>query len=107
MKLRPIYRFQDGGAAPSQQPADASQSGAPQGGAPQGGGGQDPVAQIAQLAMQALQNQDCNAAMQVCQAFVQMLQQSQGGGQGAPQGGDQGGEPVYRHGGVLVRRMHH
>ena len=36
-----------------------------------------------------------------------MLQQSQGGGQGAPQGGDQGGEPVYRHGGVLVRRMHH
>ena len=102
MKLKPIYRFQDGGAAPSQQPADASQ-----GGAPQGGGGQDPVAQLAQLAMQALQNQDCNSAMQVCQGFVQMLQQAQGGGQGAPQGGDQGGEPVYKHGGVLVRRMHH
>lgn len=97
MKLVPkIMRFQEGGQAPE---------------APQSGGGQDPIAQIAQMAVQALQNQDCNAAMQVCNAFVQMLQQSQqgGGGEPASQGAapqEGGGEPVYRRGGKLLRRMH-
>jgi hypothetical protein len=31
--------------------------------------------QIAQVAMQALQNKDCEAAMAVCEAFVKMIQQ--------------------------------
>jgi hypothetical protein len=31
--------------------------------------------QIAQVAMQALQNKDCEAAMAVCEAFVQLVQQ--------------------------------
>jgi len=39
--------------------------------------------------------------MQVCQVFVQMAQQA--GGQGAPQ--QQAGEPVFRKGGILVKRI--
>lgn len=95
IKLR---KFQEGGVAPAAgAPTDQSQ-------APGQTQEQDPLAQIAQMAMQALQNKDCNAAMQVCAAFVQMLQQSQ---QGAEQGTGQApeGEPVYRKGGKLVRRI--
>lgn len=84
-------KFQEGGAMPAEAPA-AEQ-----------GGGADPLAQVAQIAMQALQNQDCNAAMQVCQVFVQMLQQSQGGG--APEAAPEATQPVYRKGGTLVRRI--
>lgn len=87
-------KFQEGGAMPP-----AEQQVPENGGQPQSGG--DPIMQLAQLAAQALQSQDCNAAMQVCQAFVQMLQQAQGGGAAEqPQG-----EPVYRKGGVLVKRI--
>lgn len=103
MKFTPIRKFQDGGAmgapmeeqAPQEMPAEGA---APQE-APQGGG--DPLMQVAQLAMQALQSQDCQAAMQVCQIFLQLIEQAQGGGGAtpAPQG-----EPVYRRGGILVRR---
>jgi hypothetical protein len=50
-----------------------------------------------QVAAQALQNQDCEAAMAVCQAFVQMIQEQQGAA--TPE------EPVYRAGGKLVRRI--
>lgn len=93
IKLR---KFQEGGAAPvAGAPTDQSQ-------APGQTQEQDPLAQIAQMAMQALQNKDCNAAMQVCAAFVQMLQQSQQG-QGTGQAPE--GEPVYRKGGKLVRRI--
>ena len=56
--------------------------------------------QVAQLAAQALQGQDCEAAMQVCQIFLQMVQQMQGQPEAEPQG-----EPVFRKGGVLVRRI--
>lgn len=93
-----LRKFQDGGAAPAAgAPTDQSQ-------APDQSQGQDPLTQIAQMAMQALQNKDCNAAMQVCAAFVQILQQSQ---QGQEQGTGQApeGEPVYRKGGKLVRRI--
>lgn len=72
--------------------------------APAGGheaqGGQDPLMQLAQIAAQALQTKNCDAAMQVCQAFVQLLQHAQGGGAAQPEG-----EPVYRRGGTLVRRI--
>ena len=57
--------------------------------------------QIAQMAAQALQTQDCQAAMQVCDAFMQIVTQAQGG---APQEAPQG-EPVYRRGGTLVKRI--
>lgn len=91
MKLN-VRKFQEGGAmapqsAPAQDPAAAAQ---------------DPVMQIAQMAAQALQAQDCNMAMQVCQVFVQMIQQTQGGEAPAQ---EQPAEPVYRRGGTLVRRI--
>ena len=90
-------KFQAGGPMEADPAAQAPvEGGAPVEGAPEGGSPEDAIMQIAQLAMQALQNQDCEAAMAVCQAFVQMIQQ-QGGGAPA--------EPVYRRGGKLVRRM--
>jgi hypothetical protein len=38
--------------------------------------------------------------MQVCQIFLEMVQQMQGQPEAEPQG-----EPVFRKGGVLVRRI--
>ena len=93
-----------GGPAPG--PEGAPMEGAPmEGGAPagppQGGAEQDPLMQIAQVAAQALQNQDCQAAMAVCEAFLQLIQQAAGGG-GAP---EQPAEPTFaRKGGKLVKK---
>lgn len=88
-------RYQIGGemAAPEEPVAEPMPEEAPE----QGQG--DPLMEVAQIAAQALQTQDCNAAMQVCQIFLQMVQQMQG--QPAPQ---QQGEPVFKKGGILVRR---
>ena len=90
-----IKKFQEGGAAP-----------APEAGAPQQGG-EDPTAMLMQGAQQAVQNQDCQIAIQVCQMVLEML-----GGGGAPAeagdaeaGGAPPSEPVYRRGGRLVRRI--
>lgn len=94
-----VKKFQDGGVvAPETQGAVAPQEGTAH--APEQGG-EDPLMQIAQMAAQALQTQDCQAAMQVCDAFMQIVQQAQGG---APQEAPQG-EPVYRRGGTLVKRI--
>jgi hypothetical protein len=90
MKLK-VNKFQEGGQVPVEQ-APAAPEGAPAGGNPE-----DVLMQIAQTAMQALQNQDCEAAMAVCQAFIQMIQEQQGGA--TPE------EPVYKAGGKLVRRI--
>ena len=73
--------------------------------APQGGG--DPMAMLMQGAQQAVQAQDCQIAMQVCQMLLEMA----GGGapaeaapaEAAPAPAE--GEPVYRRGGRLVRRI--
>ena len=90
-----IKKFQEGGAMPADgTPVEQT----PEGGAPVEGGGEDPLMQLAQAAMQALQSQDCQMAMQVCQAFVQMIQQAQGGAPEQPQG-----QPVYKKGGKLLR----
>ena len=59
---------------------------------------QDPLVQLVQMAAQALQSQDCNMAMQVCQAFIEIAQQA-----AAPQ--EAPGEPVFAKGGKLLRRM--
>ena len=88
MKLK-VNKFQEGGQVPVEQ-APAAPEGAPAGGNPE-----DMLMQIAQTAMQALQNQDCEAAMAVCQALIQMVQG------GAPQEAPAGQEPVYRKGGRL------
>lgn len=96
MKIR-ARKFQEGGPMPAEE---APMEQAPvEGGAPAGGSPEDQLMQMAQLAMQALQNQDCDAAMAVCQAFVEMIQGQQGGGGATPE------EPVYRAGGKLVRRI--
>lgn len=81
-----IKKFQEGGAAP-----------APKAAAPQQGG-EDPTAMLMQGAQQAVQNQDCQIAIQVCQMVLEMLG-------GAPAGGTPPSEPVYRRGGRLVRRI--
>ena len=86
MKITPknIKKFQVGGAM--EAPVEEQQ-----------GAEQDPMMQLAEMAAQALEGQDCQAAMQVCQVVVWMIQQA---GQQEPQG-----EPVYRRGGILVRRI--
>ncbi len=89
-----IRKFQEGGemAAPE---GGAPAGAAPEEAAPEGG---DPAAQILEAAMAALQNQDCNLAMQVLQAIVQML------GGGAPEGpaAPEGQAPVFKKGGKLA-----
>ena len=92
-----IKKFQEGGAAPTAAPA----------GAP-AGGEQDPIQMLVEMAMQALQGQDCQMAMQVCEGFVALIQQAMGGGQApvgqAPVGQAPEGEPVFKKGGKIAGR---
>lgn len=89
-------KFQAGGPMPVGAPAQAPQ------------GGEDPTAMLLQGAQQAVQGQDCEMAMQVCQMLIEAL-----GGGGSPQEAapqeaapaPAEGEPVYRRGGRLVRRI--
>lgn len=90
-----ITKFQEGGAAPAPAPAE--------GGAPAGGEGQDPMVQLLQIAQQALEGKDCEAAMAVCDGLLQLVAQSQGGG-GAPAGAE-GSTPVFKRGGKLSKRI--
>lgn len=95
MKLGKVNKFQEGGPMP------AGASAAPQ-------GGEDPMAMLMQGAQQAVQAQDCQIAMQVCQMLLELA-----GGQAAPAEAAPAeaapapaeGEPVYRRGGRLVRRI--
>ena len=81
-----IKNFQEGGAMPAEAaPAPAA--------AP---AQEDPIAMLAEMSMQALQTQDCQIAMQVCEGFVALIQQMQGG---AP-----AQEPVFRKGGKMLRK---
>lgn len=89
-----IKKFQEGGAVAPVDPAVAAPEAAPA----------DPIMQIAEMAMAALQSQDCGVAMQVCEAFVGMLQQAQGGAPAGPVEAAPQGEPVFRKGGKLIRR---
>lgn len=82
-----ITKFQEGGAMPANAPTPA----------------QDPVQMLAEMAMQALQGQDCQMAMQVCEGFVALIQQAMGGGQ-TPVGQAPEGEPVFKKGGKMVKR---
>lgn len=102
MKIQPknVRRFQEGGPMPVEDPAMAQDVAmADQTDAQTTG--EDPIMMLTQMAMQALQAQDCNIAMQVCDGFVQLIQQAQGGAEApAPEG-----EPVYRKGGKLAYRI--
>lgn len=94
MKFKNIGKFQEGGSMPPQDPAAA-----------QGGG--DPMQEILMGCQQAVETQDCQIALQVCQIMLEMA----GGGAApaeaapAPAPAEAQGEPVYRAGGRLVRRI--
>jgi len=72
----------EGAAAPAKAPAE----------------GGDPMQELLAACQQALESQDCNLAMQVCQALMQMA-----GGGGEPAPAEAPGQPVYRKGGRLSR----
>lgn len=97
-----IKKFQQGGAAPAPQDPNAggapAAGGAPEGGAPTGEG-QDPMSQILQVAGQAVQTQNCDAAMAVCQALMEL---AQGGAaqEEAPQE-----EPTFARNGAKLSRV--
>lgn len=64
--------------------------------------GQDPMQVLLQAAQQAVQGQDCEIAMQVCQMLIEAV----GGAQAAPaETPAPQEEPVYKKGGRLVRRI--
>ena len=87
--------MQEGGMAPE---APAPEAAPAQEQAPEQGG--DPLEQIVMAAAQAVQTQDAQLALQVCQALVELAQG--GGGEPAP-AAPEGQAPVYRKGGRLVR----
>lgn len=98
---RNIRKHQAGGEmAPAEEPI-APEGSAPEAApAPADAGGQDPMMMLAEAAAQALQAQDCQIAMQVCQGLMALVQQMGGGAPQEPQG-----EPVFKKGGVLLRRI--
>lgn len=110
MKLR---KFQMGGAMPPMEdPAMAgaeagavagAEAGAMEQGAPaEGGEGGDPIMQLVEMAMQALQAQDPQMAMAVCEGLVSIVQ---GAGGGAPAPGGAPQEPIMaRKGNKLVMK---
>ena len=101
--VKQTKKFQQGG--PVNVPDDGtqepvSQEEAPEEPAPEEGGQENPMMQLAQLFAQGLQNQDCQMLAQGAQMFLQLVEQSQGGGTEEPQG-----EPVFRKGGRLAYRI--
>ena len=101
--VKQTKKFQQGG--PVNVPDDGtqepvSQEEAPEEPAPEEGGQENPMMQLAQLFAQGLQNQDCQMLAQGAQMFLQLVEQSQGGGAEEPQG-----EPVFRKGGRLAYRI--
>lgn len=83
--------LQEGGVAPEAAPEETAPAGPEVGGSPE--------EQIIQAAAQAVQTQDANLALQVCQALVEM---AGGGAQEAP-AAPEGQQPVYRKGGKLSK----
>ena len=101
--VKQTKKFQQGGAvgAPAEgAEAPVSQEEAPEEPAPEEEGQENPMMQLAQLFAQGLQNQDCQMLAQGAQMFLQLVEQSQGGGTEEPQG-----EPVFRKGGRLAYRI--
>lgn len=94
MKLKNINKFQEGGAMP------------PQGPAPTQGGG-DPMQEILMGCQQAIETQDCQVALQVCQVLLEMAggAPAEAAPAPAPAPAEAQGEPVYRAGGKLARRI--
>lgn len=89
---QPQY-LQEGGPIEDPNAAAVEQVPTEQAPAEQGG---DPMQQVLEAAAQALQSQDCQMAMAVCQALLQMTQ-------GAQEPAEPQGQPVYKMGGKLSR----
>lgn len=102
MKIQPknVKKFQVGGQMPTEVPAEETTTAPAEQPVEQEPQGEDPIAMLAQMAAQSLQSGDCNMMAQVCQGFLQLVQQMSGG---APE--ETQGEPVFRKGGTLVRRI--
>ena len=101
--VKQTKKFQQGGpvGAPAEgAEAPVSQEEAPEERAHEEEGQENPMMQLAQLFAQGLQNQDCQMLAQGAQMFLQLVEQSQGGGAEEPQG-----EPVFRKGGRLAYRI--
>ena len=92
-----ISRFQQGGAAPV--PQDPAAGGAPAEGAPEGAQAGNPMEQILQVAAQAVQTGNCEAALTVCQTLMSVAQGGMGPGE-APQE-----EPTFARNGSKLRRV--
>lgn len=88
-----ISRFQQGGAAPV--PQDPAAGGAPAEGAQAG----NSMEQILQVAAQAVQTGNCEAALAVCQTLMSATQGGMGPGE-APQE-----EPTFARNGSKLRRV--
>lgn len=93
-----VKKFQAGG--PVEQDAPMPEETVPAGGEPEVTEEQNPLIALAEGAMQALQSGDCQMAMQVCQGLVEIAQQAAAPEPQAPQG-----EPVFKKGGILLRRI--
>lgn len=85
MKLK---KFQMGGVVSEAAPAPAQEP-------------VDPMAKLIEMAMAALQNQDPNLALQVCEALVMLVQQANAP---APIGAEPSEAPVFRRGGSIRRK---
>lgn len=93
-----ISKFQQGGAAPV--PQDPAAGGAPAEGAPmEGAQAGNPMEQILQVAAQAVQTGNCEAALAVCQTLMSAAQGGMGPGE-APQE-----EPTFARNGSKLRRV--
>lgn len=94
MKFKNIGKFQEGGTMPPQGPAAAQDGG-------------DPMQEILAGCQQAVETQDCQIALQVCQVMLEMAGGAAAPAEAAPAPApaEAQGEPVYRAGGKLVRRM--
>lgn len=84
--------MQEGGVAPEAAPVEEAPAAPEQGGSPE--------EQLLMACQQALQTQDCNLAMQVCQAILQMMG---GGAEEAAPAAPEGQQPVYKKGGKLSK----
>lgn len=93
-----VARFmQQGGAAPV--PQDPAAGGAPAERAPEGAQAGNPMEQILQVAAQAVQTGNCEAALAVCQTLMSAAQGGMGPGE-APQE-----EPTFARNGSKLRRV--
>ena len=85
-----LRKLQEGGEIPAGAPAPEQ--------APEQGG--DPLEQIVMAAAQAVQTQDAQLALQVCQALVEL---AQGGSEQPAPVAPEGQAPVYKKGGKLSK----